>query len=480
MKTIKLILIITFAVIFQSCDKFLDIKPKGIQIPEYCDDFARLLNHKNVMYSDNSYVCFITDDIQLGGGSLQYGQFELAHENEKNLYSFENGPIFSSGTSDNLWEKAYNRIYTFNIVADNILKCTDGTEADKQRIAAEAKIGRAFDYLLLVNTYAKEYNATSSKTDLGVPIILTVDINSKYTRNTVQEVYDQIFKDMNEALPYLSEVSSHPFRPTKQIGNAIMARIYLYMGDYDKAKTYAEAALKYKSTLTDMKLYSINPKANGSGRIFDAATKVVYPEAKDNTESIYARYGDGTLALSRNIYASEDLLNVYKQNLPNGAVDQRRALFFSDNSFTLYNVKSNFPGKSMWVPYLQFNFGFSTPELYLIAAECHARLHNPDKAIEYLDILRENRILNNVKLPKVSEQEALKIVLDERRREFAFCGSLRLIDLKRLNHETAFKKDIVHTDGTNTWTLPANDPRYILPLPPKVISQNPSIPLLKR
>lgn len=59
-----------------SCDRFLDIKPKGIQIPEYYDDYLRLLNHKDMMYADAGFVSYITDDILLGDNSVPFGQFD--------------------------------------------------------------------------------------------------------------------------------------------------------------------------------------------------------------------------------------------------------------------------------------------------------------------------------------------------------------------------------------------------------------------
>lgn len=480
MKNLTIILSALCLFLMPSCKKYLDIKPKGIQIPEFYDDYVKLLNHKSMMNADNPYTVFISDDILLGDLSVQFGQYDQAQENQRNLYSFAPGAIFSAGADDFLWQNAYKRIYTFNVVINNVLACTDGTVKEKEALAAEAKVGRAFEYLLLVNTYARDYNATTASSDLGVPLILSEDINKEYVRNSIQEVYAQILKDLNEALPHLSNTTPHRFKPSKQVGNAFMAKMYLYMKDYENARVYAEKALQDNSKLTDMTLYSINPAGNGSGRIYDAVTTLVYPEAKDNVESIYARYGEGLNALSRNIYASTDLLDTYNRDLATGAKDQRRTLFFSDNSFKLYAQTFIFPGKSMWVPYLMFNSGFNTSELFLIAAEGYARKGDATKALSLLDQLRNKRILNNKNLPLVDAKAALKTVLDERRREFAFNGSMRLIDLKRLNREEDLKKDIVHTAGTQTWSLKANDPKYILPVPPKVIAVNPSIPQYKR
>lgn len=481
MKNIKLIAILLFLVVSVSCDRFLDIKPKGIQIPEYFDDYLRLLNHKNMMYADEGFVSYITDDILLGDNSVPFGQFEQAQEAPQNLYSFVHGPILSGGASDGFYENAYKRIYTFNVVINNVAACKDATENEKQALIAEAKVCRAFEYLSLVNVYAKHYDPVTVNSDPGVPILLSEDINKTYTRSSVQAVYDQIFKDLNEAIPYIPDEAATPFRASKQFLYAFTAKLYLYMGKYSEAKTAALKVDQTKLQLIDLTDFSINPKANGMGRVWNKATGETYPLPENNVEAIYARYGTGFIGLSRNVYASEDLKKLYISNLPEGAVDQRRALYFADNTFKLYNNEYKFPGKTMWVAYTQSNLGMNSTELYLILAECHARLNEMKECLTILDHLRDKRIIGNLPLPRTTAQEALRLTLDEKRREFAFQGgSSRLIDLKRLNREEWFRKDIVHTVGEQEYTLPANDDRYILPLPPTVISANPSIPVYPR
>ena len=183
----------------------------------------------------------------------------------------------------------------------------------------------------------------------------------------------------------------------------------------------------------------------------------------------------------RQVYASEDLKALYRRDLPAGAVDQRRVLNYADDTFKLYNNTYQFPGKSMWVAYTQPNLGMNSTEFFLILAECYARSDEMEQCLTILDRIRDKRIVGNVPLPRTTVQEALRLTLDERRREFALQGgSLRLVDLKRLNREEPFKKDILHTVGEYRYSLPANDERYVLPLPPAVISANPSIPVYPR
>lgn len=65
-------------------------------------------------------------------------------------------------------------------------------------------------------------------------------------------------------------------------------------------------------------------------------------------------------------------------------------------------------------------------------------------------------------------------------REMPFTGMTRYIDLKRLNLEKRFQKTITRKADGQTWILPPNDNRYILPIPPRVLEYNPEIPQYER
>jgi hypothetical protein len=204
-----------------------------------------------------------------------------------------------------------------------------------------------------------------------------------------------------------------------------------------------------------------------------------YPEGIDNVENIYSRYMPATYGLNEVVFASNDLLNVYKKDLPFGQVDKRRALWFSDNKFSTYD----FPGRTIWCPYISANVALNNMEVLLIAAECYARAGgaaNLTEAEKLYNMLRRNRILNYTDVMFANADDAIFRVLDERRREFPFLGTYRFIDLKRLNKELRFAKTITHTADGQIWTLPPNDLRYVLPIPPKVKAFKPNLPDYQR
>ncbi|WP_316790452.1 RagB/SusD family nutrient uptake outer membrane protein [Pedobacter frigoris] len=481
----KKILILTFAlctILMSGCKKYLDVKPKGYTIPEFYDDYVRLLNNQALFRVSSAYPNYLTDDVRGGDDNDQnkgavYTRYSLF---KRNLFEFKNGSVFDQGESDPFWEPSYSHIYVYNTIINNIEKVPNGSEREKKQLKAEALVGRAFEYLTLVNAYARHYDPATAATDLGVPLVLSEDINKSYKRNTVSEVYTQIKKDLEEALPNLATTVPQRFHPMKSVAYAFLSRMYLYMGNYSEALVNVKEALKLDSYLEDYNIYTT--KKGTFGRVCTKANEnISFPDAQNNKEAIWIRLGAASSGqIFAEVYASDDLLKTYRDNLPTGAVDQRLALFYCDGKAQFGSNVVLFPGKVLWAAYTEFNTGFSTPELYLIAAECEARVGTKEKSVEYLNTLRSKRIVGNSTVSASTNDEALKMALDERRREMPYLGTTRLVDLKRLNKDPRFAKTITHTHGALSFTLPANDSRYILPVPPKVLALNPDIAVYER
>ncbi|SHM86468.1 SusD family protein [Chitinophaga jiangningensis] len=484
----KKILVICFAAAvlttgFTSCNKYLDVKPKGYTIPQFYEDYEKLMNNMSLIRLSAAYPDYLSDDVQVGDPTdvSKLASYSGLSDFKKALYTFQPGAVFVPGSSDPFWETAYSHIYTYNVVINNILNVPDGTEQDRKQLKAEALFGRAYEYLTLVNAYANHYDAATAATDYGVPVVLTEDINQPYKRGTVAEVYALIKSDMETALKDLPAKSTNIFHPTQSVGYSFLSRMHLYMGNYAEALTNAKAALALNNTLLDYKLYTTK-KGVTFGRVCLASDNSVrFPEAHLNAESIWVRYGNSSSSsLNAEVYVSADLLNLFTKRLPDGAVDQRRALFFCDGESNFGVKPVYFPGRVLYAPYNDPNFGLSNAEVYLIAAESEARAGDKQEAMKYLNALRNMRIKNNQALVAATNDEALEMVLEERRREMCFLGPNRLTDLKRLNRDARFAKTITHKRGSEVYTLPANDQRYILPVPPKVLEFNGSMPVYER
>lgn len=465
MKTlIRLFYLVVTGILLFSCDDYLDIKPKGELIPETAKDYETMLNESEVLKASDSYPIFLTDDVFLPDVSVNYTPgLNSVTRNVKNLYKF-NSEVFGESEDDYLWTGSYNRLYYYNVVAEHVLTATEATEKEKQSIRAEALMGRAFEYLTLVNAYAKHYDPKTAATEPGVPIILDDNINrTNLKRATVKEVYEQIQADLKEAEKYLPEKSKiNAFRASKVVGLGLLARMYLYMGNYQEALRYANKSLEKDDFLLDLKAYEVKNPYRAIGR-----TDV--PDRGKNLENIYIRLAPYVFGASATAFVSEDLLKLYDKEK-----DKRFLLYITNKPFGMPN------DYYLWMPYLYTNMAFSTPEMYLIAAECEARVGSKEKAMNLINKLRDYRIVENTPLNADSNEDALVKVLEERRREFAMLGCTRLIDLKRLNREPKLAKTVIHKGEGQTYTLKPNDPKYVLPIPDKIIRFNPNMKQNKR
>ena len=456
MKNVTTILAICVVVMLTGCNDYLDIKPKGEKIPTTVSDYETLLNYESVQKVSDTYPAYLTDDVYLpdvAQGTATPG-LNSVDQSILNLYLFKKD-VFGEAQDDGFWFASYNRIYYYNTVIDNIMDAEGPSEQQKHSIRAEALISRALEYLYLVNGYAKHYDVRTAETDPGVPLILDEDISKKdLVRASVKDVYAQIQSDLQAALPNLpAQPKGNAFRASKAAGYGILAKMYLYMGNYTEALKAANEVLEINNSLLDLKKYAVVKVQSSIGR-----TNV--PQDIDNPENIYIKFAPYVYGLSSKVFGSDELISLFSED------DMRLQVYFTKN---FRNIPTD---KYVWAPYLRANLAVSSPEIYLIAAECEAREGSIERAIALINKLRDNRIKNNTDIVATDRNDALQKVLEERRRELAMSGMVRYIDLKRLNQESQFAKTVTHVTGEGTFSLEPNSPLYVLPIPAKVMRFN--------
>ncbi|MES5132352.1 RagB/SusD family nutrient uptake outer membrane protein [Hoylesella timonensis] len=456
MKNVTTILAICVVVMLTGCNDYLDIKPKGEKIPTTVSDYETLLNYESVQKVSDTYPAYLTDDVFLpdvAEGTATPG-LNSVDQSIRNLYLFKK-EVFGDAQDDGFWFASYNRIYYYNTVIDNIMNADGSDEQQKLSIRAEALISRALEYLYLVNGYAKHYDVRTAESDPGVPLILDEDISKKnLVRASVKDVYAQILSDLQTALPNLPvQAKGNAFRASKAAGYGVLAKMYLYMGNYAEALKAANEVLEINNSLLDLKKYAVVKPQSSIGR-----TNV--PQDIDNPENIYIKFAPYVYGLSSKVFGSNELINLFSED------DMRLQIYFTKN---FRNIPTD---KYVWAPYLRANLAVSSPEIYLIAAECEAREGSVERAMSLINKLRDNRIKNNTDIVATDRNDALQKVLEERRRELAMSGMVRYIDLKRLNQGAQFAKTVTHITSEGTFTLEPNSPLYVLPIPAKVMRFN--------
>ncbi len=432
-----------------SCRKFVEVEQPNQRQFKYTADFQALLNNVSLFEVSASLPMLSSDDINLESNT---GLQTLLTSELQNIYTWA-ADYYTSDQGDAGWDQLYNQVYVCNQITANVMESMNGTDEQKRSIYAEAQVQRAATYLTLVNLYARVYNAANATTDPGLPLLLSPDLFVPLTRASVKQVYDQIILDLITALPLLPDNPSNKLHPGKAAGYALLARTYLYMQRYSEAADYAARSLSVQHTLLDLKDYADGTK--------------VYPRRLDNPEVILSKKvskpGNIDLPLSTELMdklTPEDLR--YKMFTRGGNTFQP--------SFT---GRGSYRDKIFLQDYV--TAGASVPEMMLIQAEGLARSGKKDEAMALVNELRQKRFLpaQYTALTAATNDEALRLVIDERRREL-FGTGLRWFDQRRLSTEPALAETESRVFKGVTYTLVPGD-RYVYPIPPKNIELNPEL-----
>ncbi|MCS3795905.1 RagB/SusD family nutrient uptake outer membrane protein [Niastella sp. OAS944] len=437
-----LLLICTFAIIACSKRKYLEIDPNSSTIKTLAD-CQSLLNNKAVFNETPVLGETSTDSYY-----IETRLFSYVSKPEQNAYTWK-VDIFEGQNNVPDYSIPYSQVYIANEVINALLdiNVSDIEQAEKNNIEGSACFLRAYAFYNLLQVFAVPYESTTALSDNGIALPLTPDINSVYSRASMKASYEQVIADLLQARRLLRD-KVYPSQPSKPAAYAMLARVFLSMRDYTKAGAYADSCLQQYSKLMDYN--SLN-------------YAVVFPISNLNDEILYnsnllssngfivARTGYGCMVDSA-LYASY-------------AVDDlRRNAFFKPYSNNQHIYSSSYTGN-------QFSFsGLATDEVYLIRAECRARIGNIQGALEDLNILLKNRYATNSFQPysAASIRNAVQLILEERKKELVFRG-LRWTDLRRLNKEGAgiwLRRKV----NDNLYQLPPNDLRYTLPIPEDAIT----------
>lgn len=446
MKRYKISFFIVVILITGCSKNFLEEKPNSsILVPVSLSDYQSLLDNSNILNQTGSLPqlssdeYFIIDKPTFDGLSSQVQR--NAYLWQKNLYG---GVV---GILD--WNQLYKAVFYANSVLDGLTKLvrTEANKVEWDNIKGEALFFRSFAFSDLARNFCPVYNETSGDGDLGIPLKTSANIDEIVPRSSLKETYNKIIVDLNEALPLLNEniPTFNRNRPSKVAVNALLARIYLYMGKYDKASIAADAVLASYNSLIDYN--TIN--ASSQTPFSYSALETIFSSVQIYDYSTTTGYNSRV-----EIGVDPTLIQTYDAN------DLRLPIFYVKNSINNYNVKRGYVGGGNYA----FT-GLAVDEILLIKAECAARNNNSKTAIDILNKLLVNRYKTGSYVPvgSVSANDALSLVLLERRKELVW-RSLRWFDLKRLNREGAniLLKRVLN--GIEYKLLP-NSLLYVFPIP---------------
>lgn len=415
-----------------SCKKYLDVKANSnLTTPETAKDLWAILYYSNFLNMASHSANEGADEFYFTPEIV-----DILPETYKGPYLWD--PI--AQTED--WLILYRSLLAANSALDNLKAISSQNE--RNQIKAAALFYRAHLFFQLAQIYAKQYDPTTAASDLGIALRLTSDFNQLTVRATVQQTYDRIVEDLEESLPLLPISPLFKTRPGRPAAHALLARVYLQMGDYTKAKASASECLNLYNHLMDYSELDITSNAH-------------FPLFND--EVIFYAFNNASLIGSSLEKMEPTLYNSFE------AEDLRKALFFRSNGDDTFSFKGSYNG-----PGFLFQ-GIAVDEVYLIKAECEARAGDVNAAMQSLNALLRKRWKKDyfTEFTASNAEDALTKILNERRKEL-MCRGLRWLDLKRLNKDPKFAVTLKRVSNGQTHTLPPNDPRYALPIPQTVIN----------
>jgi hypothetical protein len=483
-KYIKQLLLAISVVTLASCsDDFLDKKPT-----EFVDYEAATKTTENLMTTLNGihrslYVRYESNQNENGLGGLMQ-QMDIAGDDV--IFPVSNGYFLQVYNWNGMANEAaqdirfpYRTYYRIIRNANTIINATDaavGPEEDKKIVKGQALLYRAFAHYQLVQIYGKRYVNGTTNTQLGVPVVLTVG-NEAFARSTVEEVYTQINKDLDEANVLLVGFSKlNNSHLDLKVAQGLKARVALTQGNWAIAADYAAKAKAGRTLMNAAEYVKGFNDFNNVEWMWGSHINEVQTDYFGNFGAYMSRNYNSTVIRSCPKAINSKLYNL----IP--TTDVRSTLFDKTGKHTALNLPSTytkFPYTSQ--KFLSISTGDSrcdvpymrVAEMYLIEAEAKARLGLADANTVLFTLVKSR---NPSYVLSVNTGQALVDEIWFQRRIELWGEGFRFYDLKRTNSaldRTGANHDSGLTNGV--MSVPATDKRWQWLIPRAEINANPLV-----
>jgi hypothetical protein len=479
----QLLLAISFLTLASCSDDFLDKKPT-----EFVDYEAATKTTENLMTTLNGihrslYVRYESNQNENGLGGLMQ-QMDIAGEDV--IFPVSNGYFLQVYNWNGMANEAgqdirfpYRTYYRIIRNANTIINATDaaiGPDEDKKIVKGQALLYRAFAHYQLVQIFGKRYVNGVTNTQLGVPVVLTVG-NEAFARSTVEEVYTQINKDLDEAnvllVGYSKLNNSHL---DLKVAQGLKARVALTQGNWAIAADFAAKAKAGRTLMNAAEYVKGFNDFNNVEWMWGSHINEVQTDYFGNFGAYMSRNYNSTVIRSCPKAINSKLYNL----IP--ATDVRSTLFDKTGKHTALNLPSTyskFPYTSQ--KFLSISTGDSrcdvpymrVAEMYLIEAEAKARLGLADANTVLFTLVKSR---NPSYVLSANTGQALVDEIWFQRRIELWGEGFRFYDLKRTNSaldRTGANHDSGLTNGV--MSVPATDKRWQWLIPRAEINANPLV-----
>jgi len=248
---ISLFALLSSVLMITSCSKVLEETNRSNILPDYFGtpgglDAAIIGAYSNIRnWYCQEGMCYNTmlgTDEHLTGFGTGSPQFAT--------YTIQTG----DGNVQSIWDWSYRSINSCNGVLENLPNVALSA-AEKTRLSGEAKFLRGYFYFLLVQTFG----------DVTLSTTFATSPSTAAKRDPIAAVYDQIVKDLNEAITELpAKANPTPGRAAKGLAKFLLAKVLLTRGWSSAAKPtdFTDAYNQANDLITNKALYG-----NGSNSL---------------------------------------------------------------------------------------------------------------------------------------------------------------------------------------------------------------------
>ena len=344
------------------------------------------------------------------------------------------------------WSDAYSIIYGANAIVEGLEDSTHYNVDQVNRFRGQALFVRAFMHSLLVSVFG------------DVPYITTTDYktNNQVSRMPQTLVYENIIADLLRAVE-LMEISTIENEertvPDHYVAKALLARIYLYTGQWSLAASEATDLMTVFSL--EKELATVFLKESG-----ETIWQLRHGELPGNTQEanrlIIPFVPGQTFAMTEGLLSAFEYGDVRRTEWVDSISD-------TENTVTLYyphKYKARFDETES----LEYSIQFRLAEQYLIRSEARTHLGDLEGALEDLNAIRHRTGLPNTVAS--TQGGLLEAIFAERRIELFTEQGHRWFDLKRTGRAT----EVLGTLKPN-WE--GSD--VLLPIPESELETNPNL-----
>ena len=457
MKLYKIILSGAFKcgmILLSSCSSFVQVEPPQSRLlsKQVFDEVGTLDAALAGMYGDLRDAS--NGILYLGSMSMsQYVAFSADELVSYTTTSTTHGPNFFDNTiyPDSpdilaLWNATYKSIYYANAIIEGIDNSVNLAQASRSMGTGEALFVRALLHFYLTNMFG------------AVPYVYSTDyrINGTLSKLSTDHVLASVVEDLLKAEKLLEDnyPTAERIRANKSVVRALLARVYLYQGQWALAEAKASEVIANTSMF----------------KWVDDLSKLFL---KESTEIIWAfkpkiaGLNSGAALLYRltptTLYfsLSMDFMNAFeggdvRREKWTGSVNNAAGTYYYP-----YKYKATAATSPTDVEYLQV---FRLSEQYLIRAEAYAQQDKIDESKADLNKIRRRASLGDT--PASTKEALLDAILRERRIELFSEFGHRWFDLKRTGKTDAILKKIKpHWEPTDV----------LFPIPEKELLANPNL-----